>query len=483
MSDAPGLYPVVASGTPNHQDLDQLVQALQGALDPGTIALSAPLASPFAPSTTLQAGSLTGAYSWSAYWITGGINGAGTAYVNGRTPLGTATTTQALSSQEAVVSVPASPPSQAIGWGLCRTLAGGSVYYKVAEAFLPQIGGTWPQITDDSSDATIQANGTPQASNTTGTPMTFGAGATIPSGQTLAAAGATISGGPTFSDGATIAQGATLTAGGVGANLAGTWNGGVVNPGSGTVAGTWAMEGEVLMGAGTYFYLGAFPTVVPTAVGFGMIGSGAPPGYAAFFVNGAAMAATGALYANASPTGTTRAISIGDATGGAASIDANGNLSGRTLASNVATGTAPLAVASTTEVGNLNAGLWGGAKNQVGSSIAAPTAAGTSTGVGTSIVFTGNKVLVIGTATGLAGSAGTTTATIYRSTVGIPASGAGVGSGDVAIGSMTVEGYTGAGASGTTMVPIAVDTGLTQGTTYYYYLAGTAGESIVAVQF
>lgn len=160
-------------GTPG-TTLENLCRLLSGTGDPGPQSLSAPVAAPAsAPTVALQAGGVTGSgYQWAAYWITGTIDGTGTAHRNGVTLLGPATTAQNLSSQEAVATAPASPPAQAIGWGLCRTKSGGGAFYIVAEATLASYGGAWPQITDNTPDSGL-ATAAPSA-NTTGTSLAVG---------------------------------------------------------------------------------------------------------------------------------------------------------------------------------------------------------------------------------------------------------------------------------------------------------------------
>ena len=207
---ANALYTRSAGADPYALDVDQFTNTLQGTIDPGPITLAGPTAAPGAPSVTLAAGSLTGSWQWCAWWITGvPVGGSGTPNVNGVTPAGTATATQTLSSQEAVLTVPASPPSTAVGCAFGRTQTGPSgTFYAIPGATVYKTaGGAWPQYIDNNPDSVLGAS-VPFV-NTTGTPVTFGAGATVPSGQTLAMAGATISGGPTFSDEPTFAAGAT----------------------------------------------------------------------------------------------------------------------------------------------------------------------------------------------------------------------------------------------------------------------------------
>lgn len=172
------LYTVTAGAKPYAQDLNQAIDTLTGALDPGATTFAAPTPAPGAPSgPTLSAGSVTGTgYTWVAWWETGVLTGTGTARVNGTTPYGTATSATSMSSQQATFSAPASPPSTAIGWGLGRIQSGGTTYYTVSTAYLSAPGGSWPQITDDTPDASLSTLA--PTANTTGTPVTLAGGAT-----------------------------------------------------------------------------------------------------------------------------------------------------------------------------------------------------------------------------------------------------------------------------------------------------------------
>lgn len=204
-----GLYDAVAGNPTKIQDLNQLVDSLTGKLDPGAFHFAAPVAAPGAPGVTLTTGTLTGSYQWCAWWVTGVPNGSNSPVVNATTAAGTATGSQALSSQAGVIAVPGSPPSQAVGFGIGRTKNGGSAFYVVTTIYL-QSSGTWPSYTDNTPDSSLT---TPApSSNTTGSPVVLGAGGTVASGQTLAMAGAYISGGPTLDGGALLPNAVPVSA-------------------------------------------------------------------------------------------------------------------------------------------------------------------------------------------------------------------------------------------------------------------------------
>ena len=394
---ANALYSPAAGADPYALDVSQFAHALQGTLDPGAVTFAGPSASPVAPSVALQSGSLSGAYQWCAWWITGvPVGGSATPNVNGTTAAGTATTTQALSSQEAVLTVPASPPSTAVGCGFGRTLAGGSVFYEIPGATVYKTAaGAWPQYTDNTADSSL-VTAVP-AANTTGTPLTLGAGATIPSGTTLAAAGATISGGPTFSGGAVAANNSPFSAlntGGTSTTLAYMDTSNNVRLGDNSNATPTLLQGASVETArsGVVLDNGSGAGSAPgswTAAGFSnTLGLSPADGTAVtdsawssflFFVisstnwagvgtytNGLPWIRNGLDIVNSSGVSMARVtpggyLGIGTASPAyAVDATAKGAVAGTQLVSTVATGTAPFTVASTTQVANLNVSGLGG---------------------------------------------------------------------------------------------------------------------------
>lgn len=207
-----GLYtPTDQSGQPLNtvyaEDIQQLVNVLTGLADGGALSLLGPVTDPVAytPGITLSAGSLTGAYKWAFYWITGLKDGTNTAHVTGRTLMSTPTATQNPSAQQGTVSISGiTVPTGVIGWGVARTKAGGSTYYLVpgSEQFT-SIAGTMPAtFVDNVADGSLVT--TVQASNTTGTSL---GGATIPTGAYLDYAGTTApSGGWLLCDGSAVSR-------------------------------------------------------------------------------------------------------------------------------------------------------------------------------------------------------------------------------------------------------------------------------------
>lgn len=135
---------------------------------------------------------LTGAYKWAFYWITGvqdgsAANGSGV-HIVGRTLRSTATATQNPSAQKGQVSIAGiTVPTGVIGWGVCRTLAGGSTYFLVpgSEQFQSLVG-TMPQTyVDNTGDGSLVTG--VQSTNTTGTTLA-GASSTVQHNGSLVAA-------------------------------------------------------------------------------------------------------------------------------------------------------------------------------------------------------------------------------------------------------------------------------------------------------
>lgn len=170
------LYTVANNGDGNANDLDQLVKTLQGLLDAGALTLLGPVDSPAsAPAIALSSGSITGTgYEWGVFWITGIPVGNGSTYnTTGVTLAGPVSTAQALSSQEATVSIAAlTIPTGVIGWGVVRNKSGGSTFYEVPNSrqFLSQAGAMPTTFVDNTPDANLTTAA--PSSNTTGTRLT-----------------------------------------------------------------------------------------------------------------------------------------------------------------------------------------------------------------------------------------------------------------------------------------------------------------------
>lgn len=185
-----GLYkPTNQAGQPLNtlyaQDIAQFINSLTGQMDVGGLSLLGPVTDPtaFTPAITLSTGGLTGAYKWAFYWITGIQDGVGGNHIVGRTLMGTPTTTQNPSSQRATVDISSAgaQPTGVIGWGVCRTKAGGSTYYLVpnSEQFLSGAGTLASTYVDNAADGTLVT--TVQAVNTTGSTIGLPAFTSLPS--------------------------------------------------------------------------------------------------------------------------------------------------------------------------------------------------------------------------------------------------------------------------------------------------------------
>lgn len=184
-----GLYtPTDVQGQPLNtiyaEDIAQLVGVLTGILDGGALALLPMVLDPTqTPTVALAAGSLTGAYKWAFYWITGVKDGTNTPHITGRTLMGAPTATQNPASQQATVSLPGaiSIPTGVIGWGLARTKAGGTSYFRVpgSEQFT-SIAGTMPaSFVDNVPDGSLVT--AVQTVNSTGTTLDT----EVPAGATI----------------------------------------------------------------------------------------------------------------------------------------------------------------------------------------------------------------------------------------------------------------------------------------------------------
>lgn len=160
------------------EDVGQLVDVLTGQRDSGSLSLLGPVANPSqAPTVTLSAGGITGTgYQWAFYWITGILDGTGAAHVTGRTLAGPLSAAQALTAQEATVSISGiTAPTGVIGWGVVRNKSGGGTWYEVpgSEQFLT-LAGTMPSsFIDNVVDGSL-VTVTPAANTTGSAEITFG---------------------------------------------------------------------------------------------------------------------------------------------------------------------------------------------------------------------------------------------------------------------------------------------------------------------
>jgi hypothetical protein len=172
-----GLYtPTDIPGQPLNtiyaEDINQLVNVLNALYDAGLISFLPPITNPAsAPSVALQSGPLTGSYRWGFYWITGILDGTGSAHITGRTLASPLTTSQSLSSQQGNVSLPngITIPIGVIGWGVVRNKNGSSTMYIVpgSEQFMNKQGAMPSSFTDNVADSSLTTAA--PSSNSTGT--------------------------------------------------------------------------------------------------------------------------------------------------------------------------------------------------------------------------------------------------------------------------------------------------------------------------
>lgn len=166
---ANGLYNVADNvDTVFSSDIDQLVDALNGINDIGTITLYAPISPPSAPTVNVSAtaGVLTGTYSYRVAFVTGywkGIIGSGTLIARGNTSGGTISNSVSPSAKQVTITTINTGPVGTVARILYRTKAGGGTYYQVAQIN----DNTTTTYTDNIADASITV--VMPVSNTTGT--------------------------------------------------------------------------------------------------------------------------------------------------------------------------------------------------------------------------------------------------------------------------------------------------------------------------
>jgi hypothetical protein len=178
-----GINQIVPDGdTGFAEDIIQFAKIFTGAWDGGAMSLLQPLATPSVAPTvnTSSSGAISGSgYQWGYYWITGTFyktqppSPVYTPTQVGTTPYGTLTSSQNLSSKEAVVSISGiTVPTGAIGWGVVRNKSGGGTWYEVpnSQQFLSSSGSMPSSFTDNSVDSALVT--TAPTVNTTGTTIT-----------------------------------------------------------------------------------------------------------------------------------------------------------------------------------------------------------------------------------------------------------------------------------------------------------------------
>jgi len=164
MADS-ALYLWPAGQVVTNQEIDQAPAALSGQADVGAIQLASPTANPGAITATVlsEAGNLDGAYQYAMTETVGLIDGNGNLHPAGETAAGTASNVVNPSSNPVSLSLPA-PTSLTISRTIWRTDAGGSTFYFLVTLVDPQVS-TW---TDNVADANLGTTTVP-AVNTTGT--------------------------------------------------------------------------------------------------------------------------------------------------------------------------------------------------------------------------------------------------------------------------------------------------------------------------
>ena len=172
------LTTATASGAALAQQLDQLVDALTGALD-FDLTLFQPLSAAAAPTATVSttSGVLTGAYSYVVTFATGQQATPTTVALSGHTTAaGSASNTVTPSAaQVTLTGIPAGPPGVAAR-DLYRTTAGGSTYYYLATIS----DDVTTDYTDNAADSALGSAAPTE--NTTGTPLTLPVYSAPPSG-------------------------------------------------------------------------------------------------------------------------------------------------------------------------------------------------------------------------------------------------------------------------------------------------------------
>lgn len=149
-------------------DVDQLVDALTGLNDIGTITLFAPISAPVAPTVAVNAtaGNLTGAYKYAVAFVTGywkGAVGTGTLQTQGNTGGGAQSASVSPSAQQVNLTAIPTGPAGTVARIIYRTKAGGSTFYQ-----LTQINdNTTTAYSDNIADASLVT--TMPTTNTTGT--------------------------------------------------------------------------------------------------------------------------------------------------------------------------------------------------------------------------------------------------------------------------------------------------------------------------
>lgn len=146
----------------------QIIDAINGNNDIGSITAFVPVSAPGAPTAAVStsSGNLTGNYQYAVGFSTGywdGPVGTGTYYPNGNTGGGTASNVVAPSSEQVSLSAIPTGPTGVYERYLYRTKANGSVFYYLATL----ADNTTTTYTDNTADTSLGAQ--MPTTNTTGT--------------------------------------------------------------------------------------------------------------------------------------------------------------------------------------------------------------------------------------------------------------------------------------------------------------------------
>ena len=150
-------------------EINQIVDALKGQSDAGTLTLLSPLSAPGAPTVAVNpaAGNLNGAYTYKITFITGVVKSDGTLDIVGETSGGTTSASvNPVNQQVDLTNIPIGPTGT-IGRRIYRTAAGGADgTQKLVTTIEDNVTTVW---TDNVADASLGA--TVPSTNTTGTTL------------------------------------------------------------------------------------------------------------------------------------------------------------------------------------------------------------------------------------------------------------------------------------------------------------------------
>jgi hypothetical protein len=161
------LYRVNAGDVPKATDVDQIVDALNGTVDLGTIALAQPVVAPAsAPTAVATTGSNlgVGAYQYAVTYVTGNPKGGGTYNVSGETVASSTVSVTTTTGNQAVslTSLPTTAATTVVAKRIYRTVVGGAQLKLVVE-LAPSV----LTYVDTLADGSLGANA--PTTNTTGT--------------------------------------------------------------------------------------------------------------------------------------------------------------------------------------------------------------------------------------------------------------------------------------------------------------------------